>query len=75
MHAGSISDAEMGQQRRRLDGRGPAARDVDGILAGLSQIGEVARIDLAVRHSLDLDTDEEEPPNGILDRLTVPLHR
>ncbi|MGZ4229762.1 MAG: hypothetical protein ACXVTC_26505, partial [Solirubrobacteraceae bacterium] len=64
-----------GSERLRLDVRGPAALDVDGILAGLSQIGEVARIDLAVRHSLDLDTDEEEPPTGILDRLTASLRR
>ena len=72
-----------GSERLRLDVRGPAALDVDGILAGLSQIREVARIDLAVRHSPDLDTDdeepptdnEEEPPTGILNRLTVSPHR
>jgi putative Mg2+ transporter-C (MgtC) family protein len=66
-----------GSERLRLDVRGPASLDVDGILAGLSQIRDVARIDLAVTHSLDLDTDEEEPPRGggPMDRLTVPTRR
>ena len=65
-----------GSERLRLDVRGPASLDVDGILAGLSQIGEVARIDLAMRHSLDLDTDKEEPAAaGPMERLTVPDRR
>ena len=66
-----------GSERLRLDLRGPASLDVDGILAGLSQIGEVARIDLAVRHTPDLDSDEEEPARSsrLRDRLTVPTRR
>ena len=66
-----------GSERLRLDVRGPASLDVDGILAGLSQIREVARFDLAVTHPLDLDTDEEEPPRsgGPMDRLTTPTRR
>jgi putative Mg2+ transporter-C (MgtC) family protein len=66
-----------GSERLRLDVRGPASLDVDGILADLSQIREVARIDLAVRHPLDVDTDEEEPPRsgGPTDRLPIPARR
>lgn len=66
-----------GSERLRFDVRGPASLDVDGILADLSQIREVARIDLAVRHPLDLDTGEEEPPRSgePTDRLTIPGRR
>jgi putative Mg2+ transporter-C (MgtC) family protein len=66
-----------GSERLRLDVRAPASLDVDGILADLSQIREVARIDLAVRHPLDLDTDEEEPPRsgGPTDRLPISARR
>ena len=66
-----------GSERLRLDVRGPASLDVDGILAGLSQIREVARIDLALRHPLDLDADEEEPPRsgGLMERLRIPARR
>jgi putative Mg2+ transporter-C (MgtC) family protein len=66
-----------GSERLRLDVRAPASLDVDGILADLSQIREVARIDLAVRHPLDLDTEEEEPPRSgePTDRLTIPGRR
>jgi putative Mg2+ transporter-C (MgtC) family protein len=48
-----------GSERVHLDVRGPATLDVDSILSSLSQIEEVARIDLAVLSSLDLESDEE----------------
>jgi putative Mg2+ transporter-C (MgtC) family protein len=66
-----------GSERLRLDVRGPPSLDVDGILADLSQIREVARIDLALRHSLDLDADEEEPPRsgGLMERLRLPTRQ
>ena len=49
-----------GSERLQLDLRGPASLDLDSILSGLAQIEDVARIDLAVLNSLDLDGDEEE---------------
>jgi putative Mg2+ transporter-C (MgtC) family protein len=66
-----------GSERLRLDVRAPASVDVDGILADLSQIREVARIDLAVRHPLDLDADDEEPPRSgaPTNRLSIPARR
>ena len=53
---------EDGSERVRLDVRGPASLDVDGILYGLAHNDEVARIDLALLHSLDLDGDEDGSP-------------
>jgi putative Mg2+ transporter-C (MgtC) family protein len=66
-----------GAERVQLDLRGPASLDVDGILSGLSQLGEVARIELAVLNSLDLEAEEEETglSNGRRRRLRVPAHR
>jgi hypothetical protein len=64
-----------GSERIRLDVRAPASIDLDSILTGLSQLGEVSRIDLAVVHSPDLEADEEESARGEgrlrFDRLTV----
>jgi putative Mg2+ transporter-C (MgtC) family protein len=51
-----------GSERLRLDVRGPASLDVDGILSGLAHVDAVARIDLALLHSLDLDSDEDGSP-------------
>ena len=48
-----------GSERLRLELRGPSSLDVDAILFGLSQIGEVARIERAALYSLDPDTAEE----------------
>jgi putative Mg2+ transporter-C (MgtC) family protein len=50
-----------GSERVRLDVRGPTSLDVDSIVSALSQLDEVARIDLAVVHSLDLGAEDEEP--------------
>jgi hypothetical protein len=51
-----------GSERLRLDVRGPASLDVDDILSGLARLDAVARIDLALIHSLDLDADEDGSP-------------
>jgi hypothetical protein len=51
-----------GSERLQLDLRGPTSLDVDSILSGLAQIEDVARIDLAVLNSLELDGDEEDSP-------------
>jgi putative Mg2+ transporter-C (MgtC) family protein len=48
-----------GSERLRLAVRGSGPLDVDAILSGLSQMEEVARIELALRHSLDLDLEAE----------------
>jgi putative Mg2+ transporter-C (MgtC) family protein len=68
-----------GSERVRLDVRGPAALDVDAILSGLSQSDDVARINLAVASSLDLNVDEDESPRADrrlrARRLTVPARR
>ena len=68
---------EDGSERVRLDVRGPASLDVDGILSGLAHNEEVARIDLALLHSPELDGDEDgSPPTPRRrGRLTVPAHR
>jgi putative Mg2+ transporter-C (MgtC) family protein len=50
-----------GGERLQVDVRGPAALDVDSILSSLSQLSEVARIDLAVVHSLDFNEDSWTP--------------
>lgn len=66
-----------GSEHLQLDLRGPASLDVDSILSGLAQIEDVARIDLAVLNSLELDSDEEDSP-GADDRrrrLRVPALR
>jgi putative Mg2+ transporter-C (MgtC) family protein len=66
-----------GSERLQLDLRGPASVDVDSILSGLAQLEDVARIDLAVLNSLDLDADEAESAraNGRRRRLRVPDRR
>jgi putative Mg2+ transporter-C (MgtC) family protein len=66
-----------GAERLQLDVRRPASLDVDSILSGLSQIEDVARIDLAVLNSLDLDSDEDDTPRAerLGHRLTVPARR
>jgi hypothetical protein len=70
---------EDGTEHLRLDVRAPATLDVDTILSALSQMREVARIDLVVPHSLDLESDEEEslPTERQLRvrRLLVPARR
>jgi putative Mg2+ transporter-C (MgtC) family protein len=48
-----------GSERVRLAVRGTGPLDVDAILSGLSQMEEVARIELALPHSLDLKAEEE----------------
>ena len=53
-----------GSDHLRLDVRGPASLDVDDILTGLAHLDAVARIDLALIHSLDLDADEDGSPRG-----------
>lgn len=53
-----------GAERLRLDVRGPASLDVDDILSGLTHLDAVARIDLALIHSVDLDADEDGSPRG-----------
>ena len=53
-----------GSERLRLDVRGPASLDVDDILSGLAHLDAVARIDLALIHSLDLGADEDGSPPG-----------
>ena len=50
-----------GSERLRVDLRGSASIDVDSILSDLSKLDEVARIDLAVLHPLDLDAEDEGP--------------
>jgi putative Mg2+ transporter-C (MgtC) family protein len=66
-----------GAERVQLDVRGPPSLDVDSILSGLSQMDDVARIELAVLSSLEIDDDEDGSPETDLPwrRLTVPAHR
>ena len=66
-----------GAERVELDVRGPASLDVDSILSGLSQMDDVARIELAVLSSLEIGDDEDDSPEADLPwrRLTVPAHR
>jgi putative Mg2+ transporter-C (MgtC) family protein len=66
-----------GSEYLQLDLRGPASLDVDSILSGLSKIEDVARIDLAVLNSLELDGDEEDSPrtDDRRRRLRVPALR
>jgi putative Mg2+ transporter-C (MgtC) family protein len=66
-----------GAERVQLDVRGPASLDVDSILSGLSQLDDVARIQLAVLSSLDLDDYGDDSPETDLPwrRLTVQAHR
>jgi putative Mg2+ transporter-C (MgtC) family protein len=68
---------EDGSERVRLDVRGPASLDVDGILSALAHNDEVARIDLVLLHSPELDGDEDGSPPGPRrrGRLTVPVRR
>jgi putative Mg2+ transporter-C (MgtC) family protein len=68
---------EDGSERVRLDVRGPPSLDVDGILSGLAHNDEVARIELAALHSLELDGDEDgSPPSPRRrGRLTLPARR
>jgi putative Mg2+ transporter-C (MgtC) family protein len=51
-----------GSERLRLEVRGPASVDVDDIVNGLAHLDAVARIDLALIHSLDLDGDGDGSP-------------
>jgi putative Mg2+ transporter-C (MgtC) family protein len=62
-----------GSEHVRLDIRAPASLDVDDILSGLSRCDHVARIELAVQHSLDLDADDDQPAvrDGALRRLVL----
>lgn len=50
--------------------RGPGSLDVDSVLFGLSNIGEIARIERAALYSFDLDADEEPSPR-IENRLHI----
>jgi putative Mg2+ transporter-C (MgtC) family protein len=51
-----------GSERLQLDVRGPASLDVDDIVSALAHLDAVARIDLALMHSPDLDADEDGSP-------------
>ncbi|HEY4826995.1 MAG TPA: MgtC/SapB family protein [Solirubrobacteraceae bacterium] len=51
-----------GTERLRLEMLGPGSLDVDSILFGLSNIGEIARIERAALYSFDLDAGEEPSP-------------
>jgi putative Mg2+ transporter-C (MgtC) family protein len=53
-----------GTEQVQLDVRGPASLDVEAALASLSSLPEVARIDLAVVHGLDLRDDDDAWPDG-----------
>jgi putative Mg2+ transporter-C (MgtC) family protein len=66
-----------GSEHVRLDVRAPTSLDVDEILSGLSRSDHVARIELAVLHSLDLDADDDQPAvsDGAPRRLMVPARR
>jgi putative Mg2+ transporter-C (MgtC) family protein len=66
-----------GAERVQLDVRGPASLDVDSILSGLSQMDDVARIELAMLTSPEIDDDGDDSPwtDGRWHRLTVPAHR
>ena len=66
-----------GSERLQLDVRGPASLDVDSILFDLSKLDEVARIDLAVLHPLELDAEDEGPTrtDDRTDRLAFPARR
>lgn len=65
-----------GAERVQLDVRGPAALDVDSILSGLSQMDDVARIELAMLGPLELDDENDSPETGLpWPRLMVPAHR
>jgi putative Mg2+ transporter-C (MgtC) family protein len=65
-----------GAERVQLDVRGPSSLDVDSILSGLSQMDDVARIDLAVLSSLEIDDQDGSPETDLIRRrLTVPAHR
>ena len=66
-----------GSERLQLDVRGPASLDVDSILSDLSKLDEVARIDLAVLHPLELDAEDEGPTrtDDRTDRLAFPARR
>jgi putative Mg2+ transporter-C (MgtC) family protein len=61
-----------GSERLRLVVRGSGPLDVDAILSRLSQMEEVARIELALRHSLDLEAEEEGAPRNR--GATRPVH-
>jgi putative Mg2+ transporter-C (MgtC) family protein len=65
-----------GAERVQLDVRGPASLDVDSILSGLSQMDDVARIELAVLSSLEIDDEDDSPETDLpWRRLTAPAHR
>jgi putative Mg2+ transporter-C (MgtC) family protein len=66
-----------GAERFQLDVHGPASLDIDSILAGLAQMDDVARIELAAPSSLEIDDDEDDSPESDLPwrRLTVPANR
>jgi putative Mg2+ transporter-C (MgtC) family protein len=59
-----------GRERLRLEVRGPGSLDVDSIVFGLSNVGEVARIERATLYSLDPEAGEERPPR-IQNRLHI----
>lgn len=50
-----------GSEQLLLDVRGRAPLDVDGILSDLSRLDYVARIDLAMLHSLDVVGEDDRP--------------
>jgi putative Mg2+ transporter-C (MgtC) family protein len=66
---------EDGSERVKLEIRGRAPLDVDDILSGLSRLRDVARIELAVLHSLDLDPadriGEAQAPSSSIRSATV----
>jgi putative Mg2+ transporter-C (MgtC) family protein len=61
---------DEGSEQLKLDLRGPASLDVDSILSELSQLPDVARIDRALLHSLEVGGEDETwPPDGDAFRL------
>lgn len=66
-----------GSERLRLAVRGTAPLDVDDILSGLSQMEDVARIELALPYSPDLEADESGARRSgrRLGRFTLPAQR
>jgi putative Mg2+ transporter-C (MgtC) family protein len=66
-----------GAERFQLDVRAPASVDADRILFDLSQMDDVARIELAAPSSLEIDDDEDDSRETDLRwrRLTAPAYR
>jgi putative Mg2+ transporter-C (MgtC) family protein len=65
-----------GAERFQLDVRAPASLDADRLLFDLSQMDDVARIELAAPSSLEIDDEDDSPETDLRwRRLTVPAYR